>query len=205
METRPSFAITHAGEQPRPCRADPSAGATLVEYVLGAALVALAALAGIGFLQGAAQDSLEDRAASAGAPDLGPGAPVAPTTAAPTTAAPLDPGTTAPPSLTPVATLTGSARKDGADWVATVVVKVTDQATGAPVPQVSVSAQWSSGYTAATSCVTSEQGTCPVSSAEIDRTGGSAVPSVVLTVTDISGAGITYTQAPPSITVAAAR
>lgn len=205
MLPKKSFSVAHARRRPRPGRRDSMAGVTAVEYAMGGALVLLALFAGIHLLERASRDSLEARAASAGAPDLGPGVTAPPTTAAPTTAVPADPGTTTPPSLTPVASLTASSRKDGSDWVATVVVEVTDPTTGRPVPRVSVTAQWTSGYVATTSCVTSELGTCPMSSAEIDRTGGSAVSSVALVVTGISGDGVTYTQTPPSITVTAAR
>lgn len=182
---------------------DPTAGATLVEYALAVGLVALAMVGGLNLLESASRGSLEDRAARAGSPDLGPGVPVSSTTVPPTTGAPVDPGTTSLPTLSPTASLEWTALKDGSDWVATVVVTVVDPATNAPVPRVNVVAEWSDGYTASTSCITSDDGTCPLSSAEINRTGKSLVPAVTLTITAISGDGVTYTQPPPSVVVPA--
>jgi hypothetical protein len=175
---------------------------TAVETALVVALAVLALIGSVSFLQSAAADDLDERASNAGAPDLGVGSTLPATTAAPTSTAPAEPPPPPVSGIAVQASLSGSAAKVGSDWIATVVISVSTSA-GTPVPGVSVTAAWSAGVTGLTSCITLAGGSCSVSSNEIDRRGKAAVPSVTLTLTDVSGSGVTWSQTAPATSVAA--
>ncbi|WP_219944929.1 hypothetical protein [Iamia sp. SCSIO 61187] len=163
--------------------------------------MALVMVGALNVLESASRDGLEDRAASAGAPDLGPAAPVSSTTVVTTTSVPSDSSTTTAPAVSPTVTMTSSSTNDNSDWVATVVVRVVDPLTGLPVTGATVEGRWSDGATSTTECITSEQGTCPLSSADINLRGSKSVESITLTIVSVTGNGVTYTEVPPSETV----
>ncbi|MRR31553.1 hypothetical protein EG834_14780, partial [bacterium] len=72
-------------------------------------------------------------------------------------------------------------------WKGTVTIMVKD-ATGAVVPNATVTGAWSGGYTATVTCVTGTTGTCTVSTANLKKT----VATVTFTVTNITHATLTY-------------
>jgi hypothetical protein len=99
-----------------------------------------------------------------------------------------DTTTPAPGGSVHVASLTSSISLNGkAGWKATVTVGVVDSSNN-PVANVTVSAGWSNGYTAAGSCTTGTSGTCSVGTPRLDN----AVTSVKLTVSTLAHATLTY-------------
>ncbi|MEW5991435.1 MAG: GDSL-type esterase/lipase family protein [Chloroflexota bacterium] len=91
-----------------------------------------------------------------------------------------------PEGVMSVGSLDGSATSSRRTWTATVTVGVIGEA-GAPVPGVIVEGVWSAG-SGATSCVTSDTGTCSITSAALNK----KTASVLFTVTNLSADGWIY-------------
>lgn len=72
-------------------------------------------------------------------------------------------------------------------WKGTVTITVKD-ASGAVVPNATVSGAWSGGYTATVTCVTNTAGQCSVSTANLKKT----VSTVTFTVTNVTHATLSY-------------
>ena len=79
-------------------------------------------------------------------------------------------------------------------WRATVTISVRD-GTGAVLPNATVNGTWTVG--APDTCTTGAAGTCAVTSDNFNRRN---VSSVTFTVTGVTRAGYTYTQAANVVT-----
>jgi len=94
-----------------------------------------------------------------------------------------------------VGALTGSSSANGkAGWKATVTITITN--SNGAVANATVSAAWSNGL-GSDSCVTNTSGTCSVATGRIANT----VNSVVLTVSNVTHATLTYDNVAKSVTV----
>ena len=88
-----------------------------------------------------------------------------------------------------VGDLDGSSASSGRNkWNATVTITVHD-ASHNPVSGVTVSGTWSDGNVLSDSCTTGSDGTCSVTSGDINI---KKATSVTFTVTSLSGSGVTY-------------
>jgi aqualysin 1 len=85
-----------------------------------------------------------------------------------------------------VQSLLGSAAKTGSNWQAFASVTIRNVNTSAPIANATVSASFSPGGSA--SCVTGSGGACSLGSAVISQSSS----STQLTVTNLSGTGLTY-------------
>jgi hypothetical protein len=101
----------------------------------------------------------------------------------------LEPPPPPPPAASVhVASLTSSTSLNGkAGWKATVTVGVRDS-SNSPVPNVTVSAGWSNGYTASGSCTTGTAGTCSIGTPRLDN----SITGVTFTVNTLTHATLTY-------------
>lgn len=217
-------------------------GATLVEYALLVAVLALGSLAGLDALQTSAEAAFREQASEMSDPPAG-GTSGTPTTAAPTTAPPTTaPPTTAPPTTAaPVTTTTvrpttttsttttsttstttvprattatgtwgaTGATRDGSRWTATATLTVTDdrgQAVHGAAVTVRVEyrvdgGSWQTGQPV--SGATTSSGTLRVSTADLARSGRSAVTSIRYTVLTVDAAGLPWVGGSPSTTLSA--
>lgn len=176
-------------------------GAVAVEYALGASLVVVALIGSIEALGDSSADELRDRASSIGAPDLdatGDPAPLPPPAPDPT-----DPTPPPLPETVVAVTLGPDANRSGQQWSASVTVSALDDALR-PRESVLVAATWSSaaaGFTPqSTQCTTNLNGTCTMTIRNLSR---SAVPSITLTVTAVSGPGVVPAPLPGPLVLAA--
>lgn len=178
-------------------------GATLPEYALGVALVAVVCLVGISFLQDASEDELVSRSDRVGSPDLeqgltdggsGGGSASGGTDGTP------PPGPTAPATLTAGAPSQTAART-GNDWDATVTVAMLGD--GSPVEGLSVQGTWTlyvegvaQSPETVTPCVTGPSGQCVFTRDDMEwRTNRPEVTKAVFTVTSYL-----YTLTTPTVT-----
>jgi Flp pilus assembly pilin Flp len=208
-------------------------GASLVEYALLVAVLALGSLAGLDALQSSAAAAFREQASEMSDPPAGgsSGTPTtAPTTAAPTTAAPVTTTTVRPTTTTSTTTTsttstttttvprattaTGawgatSATRDGSRWTASATLTVTDD-RGQTVRGAAVTVRveyridggsWQTGQPA--SGATSSSGTLRVSTADLARSGRSAVTSIRYTVLTVDAAGLRWAGGSPSTTLSA--
>ena len=176
--------------------------ATVVEYALLVALLAVALMSTIQFMEDRGEDRLEDRQGNAGAPDV---------------------DALAPPSgggggggaggggsgggggggstISPTATLTSSSSAQGNSWTASVTITVRDPANGnAGVPGVVVTGAWNPAASGQTSCTTNSTGSCTVTQGNMEARSNKSgyVSSVTFSVGGVSGDGIDYQEAPPT-------
>jgi subtilisin family serine protease len=91
----------------------------------------------------------------------------------------------APPQVVAVESLSGNGVKSGANWRASVTATIRNT-TGAHVANATVAGSFSPGGTA--SCLTDSNGSCTLTSANINRT----YSLTVMTVTQVSGTNLTY-------------
>lgn len=133
MTPRP---ISH---RPPPAKAG-ERGATLVEYAMLVALVAIVLLGALQYLTDESSDELEARADRSGSPDLdSTGVPAPPSGGGGSGGG--DGGSTTPPITVSVSSPTGCWAGDSKNWTANFTIIVTDAATGAPVNQAIVTAK----------------------------------------------------------------
>ncbi|TAK00287.1 MAG: hypothetical protein EPO36_09410 [Chloroflexota bacterium] len=85
-----------------------------------------------------------------------------------------------------VGSLSGTAASSGRTWTATVTVGVVDE-HGLPVAGVTVSGSWSAG-SGATSCLTSDNGSCSLVSSALNKKAA----NVMFSVGDLAATGWTY-------------
>jgi Flp pilus assembly pilin Flp len=211
-------------------------GATLVEYTLLVAVLALGSLAGLDALQSSAAAAFREQASemsdppasgTSGTPTTAPPTTAPPTTAPPTTAPPTTaPPTTAAPVTTTTTTSTTtttvprattatgawgatSATRDGSRWTAAATLTVTDdrgQAARGAAVAVRVEyrvdgGSWQTGQPV--SGATTSSGTLRVTTADLARSGRSAVTSIRYTVLTVDAAGLRWVGGSPSTTLSA--
>lgn len=105
------------------------------------------------------------------------------------------------PAVEPAATIvavksmSGSATRSGGNWKAYALVTVRDVATGAAVPNASVSGSFSPG--GSSKCQTGSNGSCTLTSAAIKN---NAASSSTVSATGISGTLMTYDATQNSVT-----
>ncbi len=164
------------------------------------ALVVVAVLGGLRFLQGQASAELTGKSA-AGSPDLEDTYADVVTTVATT----LAPDGGVPTTLPPVdlnASVAKSASKDRGDWTATVLVQVSP-VSGTLPSNVAITGTWTiapSGTQVPVSCLTQADGTCPLTLTELDKRVNT---SVQFTITGVSGPGVGNVTIPGTITIGA--
>ena len=168
-------------------------GATLVEYALGLALMALALVAGVQAFQDAESDQLQDRGDRIGMPDLDE----SPHSTTPTTSNGGSPGPSDPPpgtvsvSLGPGTTSDPSVGEaDGNNkWKAVVTFHAVDGG-GASLEGVTITGSWSpAGSQSESSCTTDSSGMCEVIRWNMSTSGGNAVDSAQFVITSVTGSG----------------
>lgn len=93
-----------------------------------------------------------------------------------------------------IKSLSGSSKKSGKNWQATVTVSLRDIASGAAVPNAKVEGSFAPG--GASSCVTSGTGSCAMTSGSIS----SSASLSTYTVTGASGTGLVYDASQNSAT-----
>ena len=169
----------------------------MVEYALGIALIALVSIGALSALADTSGDRLDKRAGTIGTP-VEDGVVVPPSTT-PTTAVPSGSPPTVPViRAAEVGALTGSASDDGPKWTATVLVTVRD-ASGNPIGGALVQGSWTGTSTQSGQCTTLASGTCVLTHVKIND----SQPQTVLTLSTITGVGLTYAApaVPPTVTV----
>jgi Flp pilus assembly pilin Flp len=173
-------------------------GASLPEYALAVAAIAVVLVAGINRLQSGATGELKART-SAGAPDLTVVPSVSLFSASTsTTAAPSPTSTTVPASANTA--LSASASAKGSKWTMTVTLTVTDP-LGQPLLGATVTAAWNPGSNGTTACITAPpSGVCSVTQ---DQMKISDTPSATMTVVSISSPGGSVPNDGASITSSA--
>lgn len=188
-------------------------GATMVEYALGVALLVVACLGAISFLEDESRDSLDESSDLAGNPDGleagSPGGSTGGTTGGDTGGTTTD-GSTDPadaPDGVVVSSITGTSTIAPPDWVATVSVIASDS-SGALAQGVLVTGTWDPAVAGSTvSCTTGADGRCVFTQQGMKRSGGNSIPQTTFTVTSMtfptSSPPVTYTlpDPPPSITM----
>lgn len=168
-------------------------GATLVEYALAVALVAVVVLGAIQALESATGDEVEARGQRIGDPSS-----LAATTSSSTTSTTTDDGTAPPPSgpgTVTIGSATGTATVESTTpyrWKAEVSMTVVDSG-GQPVTGMTITGTWTpaapGGSTATTvSCTTDSGGTCEVVRWDLKEQDAEAT----FTVTSVAGTGATY-------------
>ena len=171
-----------------------------VEYALGASLLVVALIGSIEALGESSADELRDRGSAIGAPDLdATGDPAPPPPPPPD---PTDPDPPPLPETVVSLSLAGDARNaPGNEWSVSVTVTALDDALR-PRESVQVQATWSSTSPSlspqSTQCTTNLNGTCTMTIRNLSR---SAVLDVILTVTAVSGPGVTAAALPAPIVV----
>lgn len=169
-------------------------GAGLVEYALIVGLVAVAITGASERLIDAEREEVSRRAASAGAPDLNETGAGAATGTSPPAVPPEDPPGSTPLSTVSV-TLSATQTVHGSKWTVTVSLTATDQ-DGAYAEGATVAGTWSeTGDTV--ECSTSAGGVCTMTLTvkKQDYT------TLTLTITDVTGNGVTAAQPLPTVTV----
>jgi hypothetical protein len=170
----------------------------LVEYALGVALLVAFAIPAVTFTQRETTDVVDRRADHLGAPDLtDTGTPV--TLPPPTT---TTPGGSIPPPPESVVTISTSSSsvtvQRNVEWSATVGFTALDD-TGNERELVEIVGQWT-GPTLATpvpmTCSTNLNGTCALTIRSLSCPSAS---TVTLTVTSITGEGVTYNDPLPIV------
>lgn len=174
------------------------AGAALVEYALGVALLIVFTIPAVSFLQDESSDVVERRAAALGSPDLGEtGTPV--TLPPPSTTVP---GGSIPPPPESVVTITSASTattvQKNVEWAATVAFTAVDD-IGNEREAVTLSGEWTGptlGSPVPMSCSTNLSGVCALTlrSLSCPQAG-----FVTLTITSVSGEGVTYNDALPIV------
>ena len=171
-------------------------GVTAVEYALGLALLVAVAVTGVQHIANASKAELT-RKSGAGAPDLAEVYAESVTTV-PTTTTPAAPSTTTTPPYTVRVTVTGAGvNQNAARWIATATVTVVNASTGAAISQATVTGSWAGGGGGAASCITSSNGTCPVTLSGIHKNDA----SVTLTIAAAAVTGSTGTVLPAPLTI----
>lgn len=174
-----------------------SRGASTVEYALALALVVVVMPPAIRWMNDASKDEFQNRAASAGAPDLDSSTTTSTTTIPTTTVQPPPPP---PVAVNATATLSATANRQGNTWSATVTVTIIDQ-NGQPVQGALVTGTWDPGLSGQTSCSTGANGQCSMTQAGMEaRDNKPYVASVEFsasTVTKTSDPNFSYGQTPP--------
>jgi subtilisin family serine protease len=98
-------------------------------------------------------------------------------------------------STVAVKSMSGSATRSGGNWKAYALVTVRDVATGAAVPNATVSGSFSPG--GGSKCITGSTGSCTLASSAIKN---NAASSSTLSATGISGTLLTYDATQNSVT-----
>ena len=176
--------------------------ATVVEYALLVALLAVALMSTIQFMEDRGEDRLEDRQENAGAPDVDALAPPSGGGGGGGAGGGGSGGEGGGGStISPTATLTSSSSAQGNSWAASVTITVRDPANGnAGVPGVVVTGAWNPATSGQTSCTTNSSGSCNVTQGNMEARDNKSgyVSSVTFAVSGVSGDGVDYQEAPPT-------
>jgi len=186
--------------QMQPHRLRSERGATLVEYAMGVALICVASLGAIQFMEDGSTENVERRTSTLGAPDIDEtGTPVTIPTPPPT--APGDPPPPPPESLVSISTSqAATVVQRNVQWAATVGFTALDD-TNNEREAVVIEGQWTgAGLVApvAATCTTNLSGICAVTIREL---ACSQAGPVTLTVTSVSGEGVTLADPPLPLVV----
>jgi hypothetical protein len=95
--------------------------------------------------------------------------------------------TPAPPQLLHIGDLDGSTAASKNTWTASVTVTVHN-ASNVPVQGATVSGNWSGGFSGSASCTTTSDGTCKVTTGNLNKSKS----SVTFTVTNVTASGGNY-------------
>lgn len=182
----------------RSVRARSDRGATLVEYALGVALIAVVCIGAVQRLEDAGGSKVDDGAADRGRPSEQL---YLPSSSGVIVGGGSGSSVGSGPATVEVLDIVGSADNDpGSDWAAAVTVRVKNVATPDLWSGVTVSGTWyyTKGGTAMTqagTCPTDISGQCTISIANLKKSGANEIASVEFRNVVLSGTGITH-QAP---------